>query len=80
MSAKPRILLSTVYTRCPNDYYCWFAANARTPYRLVIVRYTSFGLRFIKQNFPQIEIMEYPTWRLYTKKIQEGWERYGAAT
>ncbi len=41
-------------------------------------RVNSFGLRFIKQNIPQIEILEYPSWKEYTKKVQEkDWDIIG---
>ena len=35
------------------------------------------GLRFLKQNIPQIEILEYPTWGEYCKKLEEGWDVVG---
>jgi radical SAM superfamily enzyme YgiQ (UPF0313 family) len=35
------------------------------------------GLRFIKQNVPEVEIMEYPRWREYVAKLKEGWDVVG---
>jgi len=35
------------------------------------------GLRFIKQNFPQIEILEFPSWRDFTDVLKKGWDIVG---
>ena len=42
-----------------------------------MLRKISFGLRFLKQNLPSIEILEYPTWEEYVKKLKEGWDVVG---
>lgn len=77
MRVHPKILLSTVYRRHRNDYYDAVGPNAATPFRFALVRYISFGLRFIKQNIPEIEIVEYPSWNEYRKKLKEGWDVVG---
>jgi hypothetical protein len=52
--------------------YDYFGANSdRSFFRFEFPRFSMFGLRFIKQNIPEIEILEYPTWKEYQKKIQE---------
>jgi radical SAM superfamily enzyme YgiQ (UPF0313 family) len=45
--------------------------------RLHAHRSLSAGLRFIKQNIPQIEILEYPSWEQYINKLKEGWDIVG---
>jgi radical SAM superfamily enzyme YgiQ (UPF0313 family) len=35
------------------------------------------GLRFIKQNIPQIEILEFPTWEEFTQVLRQGWDVVG---
>ena len=45
--------------------------------RLHAERSLSPGLRFIKQNIPNIEIMEYPKWEEYVSKLKEGWDIVG---
>jgi radical SAM superfamily enzyme YgiQ (UPF0313 family) len=35
------------------------------------------GLRFIKQNVPEVEILEYPLWHEYVAKLKEGWDIVG---
>ncbi len=41
-------------------------------------RLHSFGLRFIKQNIPFIEILEYPTWNEFKEKVNEkDWDIIG---
>jgi len=76
-TTNPKILLTTAYRRSRNDYYDVVGANfVRTP-RFAIPRTISSGLRFIKQNVPDIEIMEYPLWHEYTAKLAEGWDVVG---
>jgi radical SAM superfamily enzyme YgiQ (UPF0313 family) len=61
-----------VYKRHQNDVYDYFAANtAASFFRFSLPRTESFGLRFLKQNIPELEILEYPTWKQYTEKIKE---------
>jgi len=35
------------------------------------------GLRFIKQNIPQIEILEFPSWKEFTNVLKKGWDIVG---
>ena len=71
-------MLTTVY-RTNDLQYDYFEANSRnTIFRLSLPRILSFGLRFIKQNFPEIEILEYPTWEEYKKAIKkQHWDIVG---
>jgi radical SAM superfamily enzyme YgiQ (UPF0313 family) len=45
--------------------------------RLNAERSISAGLRFIKQNIPSIEILEYPSWEDFVNKLKEGWDIVG---
>lgn len=74
---NPKILLTTVYRGSKDGYYDYFETNARTRFRPSNLRKISYGLRFLKQNLPELEILEYPTWPEYLKKIREGWDIVG---
>lgn len=67
LTTNPKVLLCTVYRRFANDY----SRIANAPRRV------SPGLRFIKQNVPQVEILEYPRWNQYVEKLREGWDVVG---
>ena len=45
--------------------------------KITMRRRISPGLRFIKQNVPEIEILEYPLWHEYINKLKEGWDIVG---
>jgi len=74
-----KILLSTVFHRNKNDVYDYFGSNtSRTFFRFSLPRIESFGLRFIKQNVPEVEIIEYPSWKQYIDKIcEQQWDVVG---
>lgn len=74
---KKRVLFSTSYIRDKNDIYNWMQTNVTWNSKLHADRTISAGLRFIKQNIPDIEIIEYPTWEQYTDKLKEGWDIVG---
>ena len=76
MAQDKKILLTTVYKR--KKVYNYFLTNCRRRvFTFSLPRVLSFGLRFIKQNIPEIEILEYPTWKEYTEKLKEGWDIVG---
>ncbi len=71
-----KILFTTPYRiKDPYDYVGQY--NTNTIFRFGFKRYISFGLRFIKQNIPDIDILEYPTLELYKEKLKEGWDVVG---
>ncbi len=75
-----RILLTTAYRR--GGYYDYTSSNYYgegliSYVKLGIPRRISYGLRFIKQNIPSVEILEYPTWSEYISKLREGWDIVG---
>lgn len=77
LKTDPKILLTTVYRRRPDDYYDYWGENALTRFRPSALRKLSGGLRFLKQNIPQLEILEYPLWPEYLSRLKEGWDVVG---
>lgn len=77
-SSKPKVLICSSYMKDKKDFFDTFAVN--TPYRPHLSyqsRAYSAALRFLKTNIPDIEIIEYPSWSDYIKKINEGWDVVG---
>jgi len=72
----PRVLFTTVYKK-GSEPYDYIGANTRSWFRFYWPRIQSFGLRFLKQNIPELEILEFPTWEEYHKKLEEGWDVVG---
>ena len=71
MPSERKILFTTVF-RKGKRYDYWGSNTPNRFLRYTYPRICSFGLRFIKRNIPQIEILEYPSWREYTEKIKKG--------
>ncbi len=72
-----KILLTTV-SREPGlyDYYRENAPeNFRWRFRMP--RRISFGLRFLRQNLPELRILEYPTRAEFSRVLEEGWDAVG---
>jgi radical SAM superfamily enzyme YgiQ (UPF0313 family) len=72
-----RILLTT---RCRDSgLYDYFRENAPRNFRwrFGMPRRISFGLRFLRQNIPGIEILEYPTRAEYREHLKRGWDAVG---
>lgn len=73
----PKVLFTTIYKNSPEPYD-YIGSNSRSKwFRFYWPRIQSFGLRFLKQNIPEIEILEFPTWDEYVKKLDEGWDVVG---
>ncbi|VVB63114.1 Radical SAM superfamily protein [uncultured archaeon] len=72
----PRVLFATVYKKS-SEPYDYIGANTRSWFRFYWPRIQSFGLRFLKQNIPELEILEFPTWEEYLRKLEEGWDVVG---
>lgn len=71
MKSEKKILLTTAYRK--GSLYDYFGVNTRVKFfRFTSYRLFSSGLRFIKQNVPGIEILEYPTWSEYRERIRKG--------
>jgi len=70
-------ILFTNECRREDGYYEYFGKNSKALARIVFPIKISTGLRFIKQNFPRIEILENPTWDEYCAWLSEGWDVVG---
>ncbi|UCG68833.1 MAG: radical SAM protein [Thermoplasmata archaeon] len=77
LEPRKKVLFSTAYIRDRSDLYNWMQTNVSYKSRLHAERSISAGLRFIKQNIPEIEILEYPSWEEYLHKLKEGWDIVG---
>ncbi|UCF08860.1 MAG: radical SAM protein [Thermoplasmata archaeon] len=77
MARGKKVLFATAYIRDRSDLYNWMQSNVTYRSRLHAERTISAGLRFIKQNMPVIEILEYPTWDAYVHKLREGFDIVG---
>src|SRR5713226_4505661 len=73
----PRILLTTV-CREP-AFYDYFRENAPENFRwrFGMERHISFGLRFLRQNIPELQILEYPTRAQFSEVLRRGWDVVG---
>jgi radical SAM superfamily enzyme YgiQ (UPF0313 family) len=72
-----RILLTT---RClDTGLYDYFRENAPRDFRwrFSMPRRISFGLRFLRQNIPDISILEYPSRAEYREQLKRGWDAVG---
>ncbi len=68
-----KVLFTTNYIESGKDLVDFWRANTRAKvFRFTWIRRHSMGLRFMKANIPEIELLEYPTWEEYTQKIQAG--------
>jgi radical SAM superfamily enzyme YgiQ (UPF0313 family) len=76
-STNPRVLLCTAYRRSRDDYLDFLGGATRGLPKLSSPCRLSPGLRFIKQNVPEVEILEYPLWHEYVAKLKEGWDVVG---
>ncbi len=76
-STNPRVLLSTAYRGGLRDFYDPSGANFVHRPHFALPRTVSPALRFLKQNIPEIEILEFPLWRQYVDKLAQGWDVVG---
>jgi radical SAM superfamily enzyme YgiQ (UPF0313 family) len=76
-SGAGRILLTTV-CREPG-LYDYYRENAPEDFRwrFRMPRRISFGLRFLRQNIPELTILEYPTRDEFAKVLRQGWDAVG---
>ena len=73
----PRILLTT---RCRDSgLYDYFRENAPRNFRwrFGMPRTISFGLRFLRQNLPDVNILEYPSHAEFSAQLKRGWDAVG---
>lgn len=77
LSTNPKVLLCTVHRRSSRDYLDIVAQSVYSSPKASARCRVSPALRFIKQNVPQVEILEYPLWHEYVAKLKEGWDVVG---
>ncbi len=77
MKGNKKILFTTVYR--DNERYDIYRIQTRDNLATALtqVRNMHPGLRFIKQNIPQIDILEFPTWEEFIQVISSGWDIVG---
>jgi pyruvate-formate lyase-activating enzyme len=74
--SRDRILFVTAYIDDQlYDYVGQYSPQSR--YRDGFPRDIAYGLRFIKQNIPSIEILEYPSPEEYKEVLKRGWDVVG---
>ncbi len=78
LSTNPKVLLCTKCRKSPRGFVDMLGYNIR---KIIVSpslpRDSSIGLRFIKKNVPQVEILEFPQWQQYVNKLKEGWDIVG---
>lgn len=77
----PKVLFTTVWRSTTDtaelyDYLDSYILD-KSMYRYSNPRHISYGLRFLKENFPFIDILEYPTEKEFSEKLNESWDIIG---
>jgi len=72
-----KVLLTT--RCCDAGLYDYFRENApqKFRWRFGMPRMISFGLRFLRQNLPDLTILEYPTQAEFSRQLKKGWDAVG---
>ncbi|MEW5734956.1 MAG: radical SAM protein [Thermodesulfobacteriota bacterium] len=71
-----RVLFVTPYIE-KDGWYDYFQQNSHHGSRIFFHLKLSYGLRFLKQNVPGIEVLEYPTWEEFEAALARGWDVVG---
>lgn len=71
-----KILITTKFID-KNGWYDYFSENSKSLFRTLFYHKVHYGLRFIRQNVPQIEVLEFPTWEKYCRTLAQGWDVVG---
>lgn len=77
MKKEPRILFTTAFRGRQHFDIMRMQTKDNLILSLTNLRYMQPGLRFIKQNIPIIEILEFPTWEKFVEVIKQGWDIVG---
>jgi len=77
VKSDARVLFTTPYKAKFDAYDYHYADWQDVPVRLTNPIAMPTGLRFIKQNIPQIELLQYPTWEEYARELKKGWDVVG---
>lgn len=70
-----KVLLTTPYTDggegdLPYDHF--YHNTHRKLFRNTFVQINAPGLRFIKENVPEVDILEYPSWQQFCSTVRDG--------
>lgn len=68
---EKKILFTTAYIKDKLFDY-WEANTPNTLFRFNWIRRNSSGLRFLKQNIPEIDILEFPKFEEFKEKLKSG--------
>jgi len=66
-----------LFTTSIGDKYDYFKENTRSFFSPKLFRSQSIGLQFLKQNIPNIEILEYPSEKQFVENLNKGWDIVG---
>ena len=72
-----RVLFTTRCVSAGRPPYDYIGANSLAERRAALPRTYSFGLRFLKVNFPDVRVLEYPTRARWLEVLEEGWDVVG---
>lgn len=76
MGTDAKVLFVTAYCDERKGYEYWNESiNKQVKYSYDISG--SYGLRFIKENIPEINILEYPTFKRYVQELKKGYDVVG---
>ncbi|MBS3817239.1 MAG: radical SAM protein [Candidatus Thermoplasmatota archaeon] len=70
------ILITTPYREKGNRYEYW-DSNVSRKIRYSYDKNNANGLRFLKKNIPEIDILEFPTWQEYKKALKNDYDVVG---
>ncbi len=77
MDKEDREVLITTPYREKGEHYEYWGSNVDRTIRYTYDKKNSNGLRFLKKNIPQIDILEFPTWKEYKKALKEDYDIVG---
>lgn len=73
---QKRVLISTVYME-KEEHYDYWGENVSSNLRYSYNKDISYGLRFLKMNIPEINILEYPTKKEFAEEVDKGYDIVG---
>lgn len=77
MALQPKdVLLTTVYKK-RGDVYDYWGENISRKLRFSYPKYSSYGLRFLKRNILELNILEYPSISDFIIELEKGYEVVG---
>lgn len=75
-STEKKILITTPY-RDEGDRYEYWGSNVNKIIRYTYDKNNANGLRFLKKNIPEIDILEFPSWEEYTNALKDEYDIVG---